>query len=107
MTFKEKWELDHPGRSWKDDHTCPRNSEGELITCIVGKDCLACWDQEIPEKGESKIPDILYICDRKQCENCTAPELCRYTTDIAHAKNFSYDGVADMWYEDPRKTKED
>jgi hypothetical protein len=55
------------------------------------------------------MSDILYVCDQTKCENCSAPDLCRYTTDITHAKNFSYDGVADCYYEDPRKTnkKED
>lgn len=29
---------------------------------------------------------ILYICDRKKCENCS-PD-CKHTTDIKHAKHF-------------------
>lgn len=47
------------------------------------------------------MAEILYLCDEKRCENCTSPDLCRYTTDITHAKNFAYDGVADVWYEVP------
>ena len=47
------------------------------------------------------MAEVLYLCDEKRCENCTAPGLCRYTTDISHAKNFAYDGVAEVWYEVP------
>ena len=37
---------------------------------------------------------ILYLCDRKACENCH--EECKHTTDIRHAVNFEQyhaDGV--------------
>lgn len=30
---------------------------------------------------------ILYLCDRKKCEQCD-PDFCSHTTDINHAKNF-------------------
>lgn len=30
---------------------------------------------------------IAYICDRKQCANCSYPE-CRHTTNIEHAVNY-------------------
>lgn len=30
---------------------------------------------------------IAYVCDRKACTNCTAPE-CMHTLDICHAANF-------------------
>ena len=33
--------------------------------------------------------DILYLCDRQACPNCSYPN-CEYTTDIRHAKNFEY-----------------
>ena len=49
------------------------------------------------------MPDILYVCDMTKCgKECSFPD-CRYTTDVAHARNFAYDGVADVWYEDPTK----
>jgi hypothetical protein len=32
-------------------------------------------------------PSIRYLCDRKKCEECLS-DLCSYTTDINHAKNF-------------------
>ena len=33
-------------------------------------------------------PDtVLYLCDRKACDNCSYP-LCNHTTDISHAFNF-------------------
>ena len=43
---------------------------------------------------------ILYICDRKACENCNKE--CKHTTDIRHAANFEQyhaDGVeaGDFW----------
>ena len=43
---------------------------------------------------------ILYICDRKACENCNKE--CKHTTDIRHAVNFEQyhaDGVeaGDFW----------
>lgn len=49
------------------------------------------------------MSDVLYVCDLNRCsEKCSFPD-CRYTTDVTHARNFSYDGVADAWYEDPTK----
>lgn len=30
---------------------------------------------------------IAYICDRKQCANCSYPE-CRHTTNIEHSVNY-------------------
>lgn len=30
---------------------------------------------------------IAYICDRKQCVNCSYPE-CRHTTNIEHSVNY-------------------
>jgi len=30
--------------------------------------------------------DVLYICDRKKCKNCT--HHCNHTADITHAVNF-------------------
>ena len=33
--------------------------------------------------------NVLYLCDQKKCEKCSAPEgLCFHTTDIRHATNF-------------------
>ena len=31
--------------------------------------------------------DVLYLCDRKKCPNCSYPQ-CKHTFDIKHAKNF-------------------
>lgn len=30
---------------------------------------------------------VAYVCDRKQCKNCSYPE-CKHTTNIKHANNF-------------------
>ena len=37
---------------------------------------------------------ILYICDRKKCDNCSFPE-CQLTSDISHAVNFIKTGFPD------------
>lgn len=47
---------------------------------------------------------ILYLCDRKACENCSSE--CKHTTDIRHAINFQQyhaDGVeaGDFWEKEP------
>ena len=36
-----------------------------------------------------ELGNVAYICDRKQCENCSFP-ICYRTLDINHAANFSY-----------------
>ena len=63
-------------------------------------DCPRCGSQKITQHhkksftiknipGEKKEPvnsKVLYLCDRKACENCN-PD-CRYTHDISHAISF-------------------
>lgn len=40
----------------------------------------------MPESA--KLIDILYLCDGKQCVDCSKPRgLCHHTTDIEHAVN--------------------
>lgn len=34
--------------------------------------------------------DILYLCDKKQCHDCSYP-LCKHTLDISHAVSFKND----------------
>lgn len=41
--------------------------------------------------------DVLYLCDKKKCAKCVYPD-CMYTSDIAHAKNFTKSG--DFYAED-------
>lgn len=36
--------------------------------------------------GDERKVEILYICDRKKCENCNS--CCNHTSDITHAVNF-------------------
>lgn len=31
--------------------------------------------------------NVIYICDRKQCERCSYPT-CKHTQDVTHAVNF-------------------
>jgi len=44
--------------------------------------------------------EILYLCDRKACENCS-PE-CRHTTDIYHAVNFEKCEGGGYWEKDKK-----
>lgn len=37
--------------------------------------------------GPPEIPEVLYLCDRRQCANCSWPT-CKHTADITHAVNF-------------------
>ena len=50
-----------------------------------------CTDKPKPPKTGSKINpprnSVIYICDRKKCENCSFPT-CGHTTDITHAVHF-------------------
>lgn len=38
------------------------------------------------EQSSSDPAKILYLCDRRRCDNCS--EECRLTSDIRHAENF-------------------
>lgn len=38
---------------------------------------------------------VLYLCDRRACEECHEP--CRHTPDIHHAKNFEVAEDGSMW----------
>lgn len=40
----------------------------------------------LPPGLEKTNERVFFLCDRKQCENCS-PE-CRHTTDVSHAVNF-------------------
>ena len=45
---------------------------------------------------------ILYLCNRKKCEDCQYPE-CKHTTDVNYAANFVketvFDTDKDYWEE--------
>lgn len=47
------------------------------------------WKKDnITEKKEMTIkPEIVYLCDRRNCDNCSGLE-CKHTSNIKHAKNF-------------------
>lgn len=48
--------------------------------------------EKVDDETEAK-QNIVYLCDRKQCKNCS--DTCRHTSDINHAVNFehlTYDG---------------
>jgi hypothetical protein len=51
MTYKEQWEKEHPGMSWIDEHSCPRDANNNPIKCLglTKGSCIDCWNQEIPE----------------------------------------------------------
>lgn len=50
-------------------------------------------------------PTILYICNRKKCENCS-PE-CRHVSDIHYAANFDYDPTFNVFYEKGKSENEE
>ena len=54
------------------------------------------------EQSSSGPAKILYLCDRRRCDNCS--EDCRLTSDIRHAKSFKKHGAA--FYEDENQQTE-
>jgi hypothetical protein len=47
-------------------------------------------------------PDtVLYLCDRKACDNCSY-SLCNHTTDISHAFNFEKGLGGGYWEKEKR-----
>ena len=54
---------------------------GSLTFGIDVKKCSEC--------DYRRRADILYLCNRQACPNCSYPT-CEYTTDVRHAKNFEY-----------------
>jgi hypothetical protein len=62
MTYREQWEKDNPGVSWIDEHVCPKDSSGTWIKCLgLGRSCIDCWNQEIPEKTCEPVKKIEYV----------------------------------------------
>lgn len=41
---------------------------------------------------------VIYLCDRKQCKQCSYPN-CKHTTDIKHAKNFNIEYLTENYFE--------
>lgn len=75
MTFKEKWELDHPGEkfsltghgteSWRCPYKCGYEKvDADSAHCEMG--CTACWNREMPDTEEK--PRILDSGERRQFE---------------------------------------
>lgn len=75
MTFKEKWELDHPGEtfsltghgteSWRCPYKCGYEKvDADSAHCEMG--CTACWNREMP--GTEEKPYILDSGERRQFE---------------------------------------
>lgn len=62
MTYKEKWELEHPGSEFSVTNGCPIGIDGYELDCPVNEmpNCFKCWDQEIPEEYE-KTNMIEYV----------------------------------------------
>lgn len=56
----------------------------QLGSMSFGVDVKKCWECDYRREA-----DILYLCDRQACPNCSYPN-CEYTTDIRHAMNFEY-----------------
>ena len=57
MTFKEKWNMEHPDRPYKPGNLGPGcvrayfTNVGLGTVCTITTDCAECWDQEIPESN--------------------------------------------------------
>ena len=75
MTFKEKWELDHPGEkfsltghgteAWRGPSKCGYEKvDADSAHCEMG--CTACWNREMP--GAEDRPHILDSGERQQFE---------------------------------------
>ena len=75
MTFKEKWELDHPGdkfsltghgtESWRCPYKCGYEKlDADSAHCEMG--CTACWNREMP--GTEEKPHILDSGERREFE---------------------------------------
>ena len=47
---------------------------------------------------------IYYICDRKQCKECSKE--CKYTSDIKHAVNFKKKDSRNVYFEKEVNDKE-
>lgn len=62
----------------------------------IGIDVKHCSECEYKQERERKV---VYLCDRKRCNNCTDDWWCEHTTDIRHAKNFMYVDSADAYME--------
>ena len=86
MTFKEKWELDHPGEkfsltghgteSWRCPYKCGYEKiDADSAHCEMG--CTACWNRQMPDTEEK--PRILDSGKRQQFETGAV-------RDIRHGK---------------------
>ena len=54
------------------------------------------WSLVKGDSAEILSPPIHFVCDQKQCRNCKS-DICNYTVDPTHAKNFEYDGYIGYW----------
>ena len=52
MTYKEKWEFEHPGDAFSYYRGCPIDNNGTELNCVSDGDCVKCWDQDIPDATE-------------------------------------------------------
>ena len=55
------------------------------------------------KRAISPHSSILYVCDRRECEHCSAT--CHYTHDIKHAENFRRI-LGDIYVEDNNKVSD-
>lgn len=61
MTFKEKWNMEHPDRPYKPGNLGPGcvlayfTNAGMGAVCTITTDCAKCWDREIPEEESCEL----------------------------------------------------
>ena len=77
MTFKDKWLLDNPGKTFDPTCRCPSmfGYEPADIHCANPKEvrdmprvCGECWNREMPEVKNKDLPHILDSGERRQFE---------------------------------------
>lgn len=89
MTYREKLQQEHPetvsNRYWGGCRSCP-DSYGyeDYSECDEsGRNCEACWDREIPEKG--KMNNLILYCIDAIEENMADGELIDADSRLKYA----------------------
>lgn len=103
MTYKEKWNMEHPDKPYQPGNLGPGCVRGYFPNtgldwpCGLGQKCEDCWDRDIPEETNNVIP----ICNKlKASEKLRkAMDFLRDTPSIKDSGNrrqFDTGAVRDM-----------
>lgn len=102
MIFSERIKLEKEYEEWV------ASGSKELTPVSIYDSKLSTFLIFLEEKG-LLADGVLYLCDQKECKNCTYPE-CRHTSHVEHAKNFNkaeYDTPDGHWFHKTFWEKED